>query len=200
MSGCGTRRNAAAAPSQTSPARRLKPTYEADVDNCEPLPPAIAATPTSPSESSRSSTRSWAIALIVDAGPLYAYVDGDDAHHEACLELLETHPGPLIVPTLVITEVAYLIATRLGWQAETRFLGDLAAGEMSLEAIHSKDTLRIAELVARYHDLPLGTVDASVIAAAERLGVLEMATLDRRHFTVVRPRHVEAFHLLPGRS
>ncbi len=114
--------------------------------------------------------------------------------------MLETHPGPLIVPTLVITEVAYLIASRLGWQAETRFLGDLAAGEMSLEPVDPKDILRIAELVARYHDLPLGTVDASVIAVAERLGVTEVATLDRRHFTVVRPRHVEAFNLLPDRA
>ena len=111
-----------------------------------------------------------------------------------------THPGPLIVPTLVITEVVYLIASRLGWQAETRFLGDLAAGEMSLEPVDRKDTLRIAELVARYHDLPLGTVDASVIAAAERLGVTEVATLDLHHFTVVRPHHVEAFNLLPGRG
>jgi uncharacterized protein len=94
----------------------------------------------------------------------------------------------------------YLIASRLGWQAETRFLGDLAAGEMSLEPVDPRDTLRIAELVARYHDLPLGTVDASVISAAERLGVTEVATLDRRHFTVVRPRHVEAFNLLPNRA
>jgi predicted nucleic acid-binding protein len=137
------------------------------------------------------------IALVVDAGPLYAYVDGDDAHHQACLELLETHPGPLIVPTLVITEVAYLIASRLGWQAEARFLGDFAAGEMTLEPVDPKDVLRITELVARYHDLPLGTVDASVIAAAERRGAREVATVDRRHFTVVRPKHVEAFELLP---
>jgi predicted nucleic acid-binding protein len=168
-----------------------------DVDSYAPLPLATAAAPTPPSGSSKSSTRSWAIALVVDAGPLYAYVDGDDNHHEACLELLETHPGPLIVPTLVITEVAYLIAGRLGWKAETRFLGDLAAGEMSLEPVDPTDILRIAELVARYHDLPLGTVDASVIAVAERLGVAEVATLDLRHFTVVRPRHVEAFDLLP---
>jgi uncharacterized protein len=139
-----------------------------------------------------------AIALIVDAGPLYAYVDGDDAHHQACLELLETHPGPLIVPTLVITEVVYLIASRLGWQAETRFLGDLAAGELSLEPVAAEDLLRIAELVALYHDLPLGTVDASVVAAAERLGAKQVATVDRRHFTVVRPNHVEAFDLLPA--
>lgn len=124
-------------------------------------------------------------------------MDSDDAHHQACLELLETHPGPLIVPTLVITEVAYLIASRLGWQAETRFLGDLAAGEMTLEPVDPKDIVRIAELVVRYHDLPLGTVDASVVAAAERLGAREVATVDHRHFTVLRPNHVEAFELLP---
>jgi len=68
------------------------------------------------------------IALIIDAGPLYAYVDADDSHHSSCLELLESHPGPLVIPTLVITEVAYLIETRLGWEAEVRFLGDLAGG------------------------------------------------------------------------
>jgi uncharacterized protein len=98
----------------------------------------------------------------------------------------------------VITEVAYLLATRLGWQAETRFLGDLATGEITLEPVHPSDTLRIAELVARYHDLPLGTVDASVIAAAERIGATQIATTDHRHFSVVRPRHTEAFELLPA--
>jgi predicted nucleic acid-binding protein len=138
-----------------------------------------------------------AIALIVDAGPLYAYVDADDAHHEDSLELLETHPGPLVVPTLVVTEVAYLLATRLGWQAEVRFLGDLASGDLVLEAVHAADPVRMAELVARYRDLPLGTVDASVVAAAERLGVSEVATTVRRHFGVVRPAHAKEFELLP---
>jgi len=125
-------------------------------------------------------------ALVVDAGPLYAYVDSDDAHHSAALELLEGHCGPLIVPTLVITEVAYLLATRLGVAPEVRFLGDLASGALYVEPVAVADWLRSAELVARYRDLPLGTVDASVVAAAERLGVTEIATLDRRDFTVVR--------------
>lgn len=134
---------------------------------------------------------------MVDAGPLYAYVDADDAHHASSLELLQTHPGPLIVPTLVITEVVYLLGTRLGVEAEVRFLGDLADGAFTVEPVATGDWLRIAELVARYRDLPLGTVDASVVATAERLGINEIATVDRRHFTVVRPRHVEAFTLLP---
>lgn len=135
--------------------------------------------------------------MIVDAGPLYAYIDHDDAHHEACLELLETHAGPLIVPALVVTEVTYLLATRLGWQAEVRFLGDLAGSGFIIEPLHPIDLLRIAELVGHYHDLPLGTVDASIVATAERLAVNEIATTDRRHFSVVRPDHVVAFELLP---
>lgn len=135
--------------------------------------------------------------MIVDAGPLYAYVDADDAHHASSLELLQTHPGPLIIPTLVITEVVYLLGTRLGAEPEVRFLGDLADGAFVVEPVAAGDWLRIAELVARYRDLPLGTVDASVVTTAERLGVSEIATVDRRHFSVVRPRHIEAFTLLP---
>jgi predicted nucleic acid-binding protein len=101
------------------------------------------------------------------------------------------------VPTLVVTEVTYLLGTRLGWQAEVRFLGDIASGDLVLEPVHSRDLMRIAELVARYRELPLGTVDASVVAAAERLEVAEIATTDRRHFDVVRPAHLETFELLP---
>lgn len=78
-----------------------------------------------------------------------------------------------------------------------RFLGDFAAGNLTTEPVRPVDWLRIAELVARYRDLPLGTVDASVVVAAERLGIVEVATLDRRHFSVVRPGHVAAFTLLP---
>lgn len=135
--------------------------------------------------------------MIVDAGPLYAYVDADDAHHASCRDLLETYEGPLLVPSLVVTEVVCLLGRRLGWQPEVRFLGDLASGDLMLEPVHPGDLLRMSELVARYHDLPLGSVDASVIAAAERRGIAAIATLDRRHFSVVRPDHTEAFDLLP---
>jgi predicted nucleic acid-binding protein len=100
------------------------------------------------------------------------------------------------VPILVITEVAHLLGTRLGVEAEVRFLGDLAAGNLIPEQVAPADWLRIAELVARYHDLPLGTVDASVIAAAERLALTEIATLDHRHFTVVQAK-TGPFRLLP---
>jgi predicted nucleic acid-binding protein len=136
-------------------------------------------------------------AVVVDAGPLYAYVDADDAHHEECLAFLTSHRGPLAVPVLVVAEVAHLLGTRLGPNPEVRFLGDLASGAFATIAVEGDDWIRIAELVARYRDLPLGTVDASVVAAAERLGITTVATLDRRHFGVVRPAHVAGFELVP---
>lgn len=128
---------------------------------------------------------------------MYAAADVDDAHHAACLAALEQALGPLLVPVLVVTEVVYLLGTRLGPEAEVRFLGSLASGELVVEDVNASDWIRVAELVWTYRDLPLGTVDASLVAAAERLGIIAVATLDRRHFGVVRPRHAPALELLP---
>jgi len=111
--------------------------------------------------------------------------------------LLERAPGPLLVPVLAVAEVTYLMAARLNPDVELRFLAELALGNLIVEQVHPSDWVRIAELVEHYGDLPLGSVDASVVAAAERLGVSTIATLDRRHFSIVRPAHVESFELLP---
>jgi predicted nucleic acid-binding protein len=100
------------------------------------------------------------------------------------------------VPTLVITEAAYLIAGRLGVDAEVRFLADFAVGNFIAEPVHPSDWLRIAELVKQYASLPLGAADASVIAVAERLGMHEIATLGRRDFSVVRTK-IDHVVLLP---
>lgn len=97
----------------------------------------------------------------------------------------------------MVTEVVYLIASRLGTDPEVRFLGDLARGVLSVEPVHPADWVRIAELVSKYRSLPLGTVDASVIVMAERLGITSVATLDQRHFGVVRPAHTATFTILP---
>ena len=124
-------------------------------------------------------------------------MDEDDRDHDASLSLLTEHPGPLIVPQLVVTEVAYLLETRLGPEAEVRFLGDLAAGNLIAEPVRAGDWMRIAELVAEYRDLPLGSVAASVVATAERLHIAQLATLDHRHFSVIRPSHTPAFEIVP---
>lgn len=138
-------------------------------------------------------------ALIVDAGPLYAALDRGDIWHTRSVRLLETHPGPLVVPSLVIAEVSHLASKRLGLgpAADMRLAQGFAEGLLTADPIEPGDWMRIAELVVKYADFPLGVVDASVIACAERHGVTEVATVDRRHFGAVRPRHVPAFTLLP---
>ncbi len=104
---------------------------------------------------------------------------------------------PLLVPSLVVTEVCYLLARESGPRLEAEFLRSLAAGDFQLTEPTSPDLDRAADLVTTYADFPLGAVDATVIALAERLAITEIATLDRRHFTTVRPRHTAAFTLRP---
>jgi uncharacterized protein len=102
-----------------------------------------------------------------------------------------------VVPGLVLVEAAYFVGKQLGTIAEASFLRELAAASFALEALEGDDLSRVAELIETYADLRLGTVDASVIATAERLGATTIATLDHRHFTVVRPKHIDAFQLVP---
>ena len=135
--------------------------------------------------------------LIVDAGPLYAAAARGDRHHDACVELLANSPRPLIVPVLVVTEVAYLLGDRLGPRAEVAFATSIERGELVIGQVAAADWARITSLLDEYADLQLGVVDASVMALAERLDLRTVATLDRRHFSAVRPRHVESLHLVP---
>jgi len=100
----------------------------------------------------------------------------------------------------VVTEVTRLLGSRLGPGPEVRFLGDLAGGDFVVEAVAAGDWLRIADLVWRYREWPLGTVDASLVAAAERLGITSVATFDHRHFGAVLPSHAAGFDLLPRRE
>lgn len=101
------------------------------------------------------------------------------------------------MPQLVLAEAAYFVGKQLGSVAEAGFLRELAGASLELVPVESVDLGRMAELIATYADLRLGAVDASVIAVSERLGATTIATLDRRHFTVVRPRHIEVFELVP---
>ena len=135
--------------------------------------------------------------LVVDAGPLVAAAGTHDRDHRRCVDFLSQSTQQLVVPALVVTEVAYFLGT-IGATAELAFAHSLRDGELHVEPVEPSDWVRIAELVEQYADLPLGITDASVVATCERLGARTLATLDRRHFSVVRPRHCEALDLVPA--
>jgi predicted nucleic acid-binding protein len=136
------------------------------------------------------------VALILDTGPIVAMLDASDPDHERCAALIAGASEPRIVPAPVLVEVEYLVRPWPG--AFAALLADVARDAITVQDLGRTTTLRAGELLEQYRDLPLGFVDAAVIALAERLGERKIATLDHRHFAVVRPAHVAALELLPG--
>jgi predicted nucleic acid-binding protein len=137
--------------------------------------------------------------IVVDTGPLVAAVLYTDEDHRACVDMFTSahlNGEQLVVPSFVIPEACYLIQREAGPKVEADFVRSLAAGDFAVaECDFALD--RIAELMDKYADLPLGLADASVVAIAEEVGAREIATLDRRDFSIVRPRHTSSFVLLP---
>lgn len=140
--------------------------------------------------------------ILFDTGVIFAAAARNDGHYHVCVELLSSlrlAGRRLLLPSTVAAEVGYLLMTKVSPQVEAAFLRGVADGDFEPVELIASDYARMAELVAEYDDLPLGITDASLVALAERLGVAELATTDRRHFAAVRPRHVDAFTLLPER-
>lgn len=135
--------------------------------------------------------------IVVDSGVLIAAADVDDRHHVACSRLIEERGEELIVPAGVVVEVCWMLGRHVSVDLEAAFLESIASGELRVESLQLADYRRSAELVAIYRDLPLGAVDAMVVATAERLRATTVATIDHRHFSIVRPSHVPHFQLLP---
>ena len=139
------------------------------------------------------------MALILDTGPLYAALDRSDADHEPCRTLLESATEPLVIPAPVLVEVDSWIHQRLGAGALVALLGDVEAGAFAVADLEPSDYRRVRELCDRYADVDIGFVDAAVLAIVERMNEPKLATLDRRHFGMLRPRHRESIELLPAR-
>ncbi len=137
------------------------------------------------------------MALILDTGPLYASLDRDDASYRSCRHLIERAEESLVIPAPVLVEVDYWIDQRLHPGILVALLDDIDAGAYRIEDLQGDDYRRVHELCDQYADSDIGFVDAAVLAITERLREPKLATLDRRHFRLLRPRHVRVLQLLP---
>lgn len=90
-----------------------------------------------------------------------------------------------------------MIGRRLGPDVEAAFLDDMAGPPRVIESVMAPDRRRAAALVRDYADIGLGAADATLVAIAERLRLTTIATVDRRDFEIVRPRHVDRFLIVP---
>ena len=134
--------------------------------------------------------------IVIDTGPIIAAANRKDSSHQQCVELLETFPGPLLLPQPLLAETATC------WPAAPVTRPRSIPPRCRRRRIRpgsSKPGRRQPSSAPRGTLLrpTLGTADAVVVAVAERYGAATIATLDRRHFSVVRPSHVSALTLLP---
>ena len=138
------------------------------------------------------------MALVVDTGPLYGAYDRDDRDHERCRALLNATHEELIVPAPVVVEFDWLCSEQRALQAPLILLDDILAGAYTVMPLTATDYARVREILAQYADGDVGIVDAAVLAIVERLNEPKLATLDGRHFRMLRPRHVPYLELVPG--
>jgi uncharacterized protein len=131
--------------------------------------------------------------MLCDTSALVALVDEEDKHHLAIKALARRE---LIIPTTVLCEVDYFLVKYLGDHVAKRFFETVVAQERLLY-FDSLDLARVNQIRRHYNDLPLGFVDASLIALAERHSIRQILTLDKRHFSAVVPQGLGYLELMP---
>jgi uncharacterized protein len=135
--------------------------------------------------------------VIVDTSALLAYFDANEPDHDAVVRVIEESAEQLVVSPYVIAELDYLVATRVGVDAELAVLRELAGGAWELPAFGVPDLEQAASVIKKYRDQQIGAADASNVVLANRFQTRTIATLDRRHFTVVRPVGGGRFAVVP---
>jgi predicted nucleic acid-binding protein len=136
--------------------------------------------------------------LILDTGGLLAALDSDQQFHAAAREALSGHVGPLLLSPFVLAELDYLLARRLTRREEIALLGEVSRGAYRLEPFSADDVAEAVSVIERYTDLGPSLADASNVVLANRYDVLDVLTLDERHFRVLRGPRDRPFRLLPA--
>jgi predicted nucleic acid-binding protein len=128
--------------------------------------------------------------ILADTGPLFALIHARDADHERAVQFAQSFTGHLITTWPVLTEVSYLLE-----QSDRRgigiLLGMVVDGHLLTADLDAGDVDYMRRLTARYDGMDLA--DASLVSVGERLGILDVITLDRRDFSRYRTRARQAF-------
>jgi predicted nucleic acid-binding protein len=135
--------------------------------------------------------------IVLDTGGLYAALDANEALHGRAVAALVAATPPRLVSPLVLAELDYLIATRVGHRAQMALVDEIVRGAYQLEAFSSEDVGHARRIMERYADLRVGLTDASVVVLAARHRTLDLLCTDERHFRVLRGTGGKPFRMLP---
>lgn len=136
---------------------------------------------------------------LVDAGPLVALIDADEADHEVCRLVLAGLRLPLLTTWPAFTEAMYLLS-RAGGRAGQDALWALTLSRRLDIADLSRWALeRSSRLMVKYADLPMDLADATLVALAEERGDRRVFTLDS-DFQVYRFNDRQPFEIIPSQG
>ena len=134
--------------------------------------------------------------VIADTGFIVALTNRSDQYHEIVKKIYHQQQD-ILVPQTVLAEVSYFIGKKVGIKVVSAWLKGLPQSKLTVLPLLETDILRTAEILEQYHDSRIDFVDASVMAMAERLNITKILTLDRRDFSIFRPKHCRTFILIP---
>ena len=135
--------------------------------------------------------------IIADTSGLIAFFSESGPQHEAVAAWVKANDPVLVVSPYVVDEVDYLVATRKGVEAELAVLAELSGGAYELATMDATGLASARRVVERYRDLGVGAADASLVVLAQRYRTLTVLTLDRKHFSVMRPLDGGTFKIVP---
>ncbi|MHB8730490.1 MAG: type II toxin-antitoxin system VapC family toxin [bacterium] len=136
--------------------------------------------------------------MLVDTGPLVAIVDAADKDHDRCAGVLTQLTDPLVTTWSVITEATYLLAhTANPADSQDALLAAIERQIIVVAAVGHADLPPLRALLRKYRDLPMDLADATLVRVAERDGIRQVFTLDRRDFDVYRIGRRETFTIIP---
>lgn len=136
--------------------------------------------------------------IVLDTSGLLAAIDSSQRFHDAAKEVLGGAVDPLILSPFVLAELDYLLATRVGREAELALLEEVARETYRLASFSIGDVAEARRIIVQYADLRIDLADASNVVLANRHDTLDVLTLDERHFRAFRGSGGHPFRLLPA--
>jgi uncharacterized protein len=123
--------------------------------------------------------------VIVDTGPLVAFLFENEARHAWATEQFKTLPSSFLTCEPVLTEAFHIL--RHSREGGRQFFQLLQRGVLKVDFELMNEKSGLEKLIEKYHDLPMSLADACLVRMAEQYDTAAVFTLDR-DFKIYRKR------------
>ncbi len=133
--------------------------------------------------------------VLMDTGPWIALIDRSEGRHSECVEWMKGFKGDIFSSEPVLTEVLYLLSFSAA--AQSAALDFVLTGAIVLVPSSVESLRRVKDLLRKYQDLPMDFADATLVVLAHDLGIDQVVTFDRKHFSTYRIDKTQSFSIIP---